>query len=104
MTTTSYPPGLFSWVDLIAHDLEAATRWYGELFGWTQTNAGKGGGPPYVMFEKDGQVVAGAGQMSEEMKAAGVPPIWNDYVTVEDCAATQARAVTDGCRSVDIPG
>lgn len=91
-TMTSYPEGLFSWVDLVAHDLDAAKGWYAELFGWNPTVVDTGGGPPYVMFQKDGHVVAGAGQMSDEMKGAGIPPMWNSYVTVEDAAATEAKA------------
>ena len=79
-TMTSYPEGLFSWVDLVAHDLDAAAKWYAELFGWEAKTQDTGGGPPYVMFFKDGHTVAGAGQMSDEMKAQGVPPLWNDYL------------------------
>lgn len=87
-----YPPGLFCWVDLVAHDLDAAKRWYAELFGWKPVDQDTQGGPPYVMFKKDGHVVAGAGQMSEDMKGQGVPPTWNDYISVEDAAATEAKA------------
>lgn len=88
----TYPPGLFSWTDLVAHDLEAAKRFYAELFGWDARDQDTQGGPPYVMFFKDGHAVAGAGQMSDEMKAGGVPPMWNSYVSVEDAAATEAKA------------
>ena len=89
---SDYPSGLFCWVDLVAHDLEAAKRWYGELFGWQANDQDTQGGPPYVRFTKDGRTVAGAGQMSDEMKQAGVPPMWNDYVSVADAAATEAKA------------
>jgi uncharacterized protein len=93
---TEYPHGLFCWVDLVAHDLEAAKRWYGELFGWTAEDSDTEGGPPYVIFSKDGKAVAGGGQMMSEMKAAGVPAMWNDYVKVNDCAATEAKAIELG--------
>ena len=91
-TKTSYPEGMFSWVDLVAHDLEAATEWYAQLFGWEAKTMPTGGGPAYVMFYEGGHAVAGAGQMSDEMKAQGVPPLWNDYITVTDAAAVEARA------------
>jgi predicted enzyme related to lactoylglutathione lyase len=93
---TSYEPGVFCWVDYVAHDKTAAERWYAELFGWEVSHEDTGGGPPYGMFFKEGKVVAGIGQMSDEMKAAGVPPMWNDYVSVADAAATAAKAVELG--------
>jgi uncharacterized protein len=93
---TRYEPGVFCWVDYVAHDMAAAERWYAELFGWQVRREDTGGGPPYAMFWKGGKVIAGIGQMSDEMKAAGVPPMWNDYATVEDAAATAAKAIELG--------
>jgi predicted enzyme related to lactoylglutathione lyase len=93
---TSYEPGVFCWVDYVAHDKAAAERWYAELFGWQVVNEDTGGGPPYAMCLKHGKMVAGIGQMSDEMKAAGVPPMWNDYACVEDAVATAAKAVELG--------
>jgi hypothetical protein len=93
---TEYPHGVFCWVDLNAHDLEAAKRWYCALFGWTAETADTYGGPPYVMFSKHGKLVAGAGQMSEAMLRAGVPSLWNDYVKVDDCAAIEAKVIELG--------
>lgn len=88
---SKYPHGVFSWVDLVAHDLDAAKRWYAELFGWEAKDQDTQGGPPYVMFLQDGVPVAGAGQMSDEMKGMGAPAMWNDYVTVEDIEAVAAK-------------
>ena len=34
-TRNDFKPGEFCWVDLAAHDLDAAAAWYSELFGWT---------------------------------------------------------------------
>ena len=99
---TEYPSGVFCWVDLVAHDLVAAKRWYCELFGWTVEDADTQGGPPYAMFHKDGKLVAAAGQMSAETQGAGVPPMWNNYVSVTDCAATEAKAIELGAR-VTVP-
>ena len=89
---TDFAPGSFCWIDLNAHDLEAALSWYGAVFGWTHTMAETpGGGPPYAFLLQEGAVVAGAGQMSDEMKAQGIPPLWNSYVATADCAATEAK-------------
>lgn len=105
---TEYPDGVFCWVDLIAADLDAALRWYGEMFGWDNREAVAEGHGRYVMFSQGGKLVAGAGQMSEEMKAAGVPPSWNSYVSVSDAAATVAKARELGAEItvpvVQVPG
>ena len=85
---SKYDSGAFSWVDLMAHDAAAAGKFYSALFGWEAREQDTQGGPPYVMFFNGEHAVAGMGQMSDEMKAAGVPPMWNDYITVEDAQAT----------------
>lgn len=82
-----YPHGIFCWVDLTAHDMDAAKAWYADLFGWDVEDQDTQGGPPYAMFTMRGRVVAGIGQMSDEMKGAGVPPLWNSYVNVDDADA-----------------
>lgn len=86
-----FAPGEFCWVDLSAHDLEAAVAWYGDLLGWSHTvMETPGGGPPYAFFQKGEAVVGGIGQMSDDMKAMGIPPMWNSYISSADCAATEA--------------
>jgi hypothetical protein len=91
---TSYNAGDFSWVDLMVPDTNAARQFYGELFGWTSQDTE--GGMPYVMFLNDGRMVAGMGPMSEDMKAQGMPAMWNSYVSVEDAAATAQKAAELG--------
>ncbi len=87
----SYTAGTFNWVDLMAHDMEAAGKFYAELFGW-EVATQETDGPPYAMFMKDGESIAGMGQTSEEMKAQGVPPMWNSYVAVDDAEAAAKKA------------
>ena len=48
---TDLKAGAFSWVDLSAHDMNAAKKWYGDLFGWTAVDQDTQGGPPYAMCE-----------------------------------------------------
>lgn len=79
-----YADGQFCWVDLVAHDMDAAETFYRELFGWTAQRQDTQGGPPYTQFFHDGLTVAGLGPMSDEMKSQGVPPMWNSYVNVAD--------------------
>jgi hypothetical protein len=89
-----YEQGVFCWVDLSAHDMEAAKRWYGELFGWDMV--GSGGDMPYAMAIGGGKMIAGVGQMSDDMKSQGIPPAWNSYAWVEDCAKVEAAARAAG--------
>ncbi|MEM7515583.1 MAG: VOC family protein [Planctomycetota bacterium] len=88
-----FAAGEFCWIDLNAHDLEAAAAWYGKLFGWTHQvmPAHIEGAPPYAFFLQGEAVAAGVGQMSDEMKEMGIPPMWNAYVCTEDCEATEAK-------------
>ncbi len=89
---TSYRHGQFCWIDLMSRDYAAAVDFYGKLFGWECRDQDTQGGPPYGIFQLDGQQVAGLGQMNSEMAAAGMPPVWNSYLNVEDLAATVQRA------------
>lgn len=47
---TSYAHGTHCWVDLVAHDMDAAMKWYGNLFGWDVSKEDTQGGPPYAML------------------------------------------------------
>ena len=96
-----FAPGEFCWIDLMAHDLEAAEAWYGQLFGW-QSFRQETGGPPYSFFMQGEAGIGGAGQMMDEMKAQGIPPVWNSYVLVDDCAASERRAAELGA-TVNVP-
>lgn len=89
---TSYPPGVPSWIDLATPDPEAAKSFYGALFGWEYSEeATDQPGVHYVMARKDGHSAAGMMQLSEEMAASGMPPVWSSYVTVPDVEATVAK-------------
>jgi predicted enzyme related to lactoylglutathione lyase len=103
-----FKPGQFCWIDFSAHDLEAAAAWYGELFGWAAAPQDTHGGPPYMFFLKGEAAAAAGGQLTDEMKAAGVPPMWNSYVNVDDCAAMEKKAAALGANitvpTMDVPG
>jgi len=89
---TSYTAGTFSWVDLSTTDQPGAKQFYSELFGWTSTDNPIGDGIVYSMMHKDGKDVAAISPQPQQQAEAGVPPMWNNYVTVAsaDQAATRA--------------
>lgn len=94
---TSHRPGTFSWVDLAAHDVAVAERFYTQLFGWTadRMQFGPDAGDVYVMLQKNGRDAAALYAMDPTQKAQGMPSAWLSYVTVEsaDEAASRARVL-----------
>ena len=95
-TFTQYKPGQFNWVDLMSKDISTAKSFYGDLFGWRSDDQDTQGGPPYVCFSIDGKQIAGLGEMNDDMKASGMPPVWNTYINVEDLNATVAKVTELG--------
>ena len=96
-TRTSYAHGVPSWLDLATPDPEAAKSFYAELFGWTYSDeATDHPGVHYTMAWSEGRTSAGMMLLSEQMQAAGMPPFWSTYVTVEDLASTLGRVEPAG--------
>ncbi len=89
---TEYTPGTFSWVDLTTPDQEGAKAFYSALFGWAADDRPVGDGVYYSMQQIDGKNVAAISPQPEQQREAGVPPLWNSYITVEsaDDAASKA--------------
>ncbi|MGC5017219.1 VOC family protein [Micromonospora sp. DT47] len=87
---STVPPGTPCWTDLATPDLEAAKRFYPELFGWTGRVAPQPGAGGYTTFLRDGRSVAGAGPPAVPDQV----PIWSTYVAVDDAdlAATRVEA------------
>lgn len=100
-TFSSHAPGSPCWVDLMAPDVAAAKEYYGAVFGWdAEDQTDDEGNYTYTLFSKDGHTVAGMGGQQPGM--AGMPPIWNTYVAVDDPAATAAN-VTEAGGTVAMP-
>ena len=95
-TIAKYEPGTFSWMDLMTPDAAAAKRFYQALCGWDAVDNPTDQGGVYTQFTLRDQPVAGMGEMSDEMRASGMPATWNSYVTVQDLEATTARAAELG--------
>jgi uncharacterized protein len=91
-TRTKYAPGTFSWTDLTTTDQDAAKSFYAALFDWTYEDNPVGDEMVYSMALLDGQYVAAISPQPQQQREAGVPPIWNSYVTVESADDTLARA------------
>jgi uncharacterized protein len=89
---TKYTPGTFSWTDLTTTDQEGAKRFYSELFGWVADDQPMGEGMVYSLMKLDGRDVAAISPQPEQQRDAGVPPVWNSYVTVRSADETLARA------------
>lgn len=95
-TFNSYSPGQFCWVDLMSKDMSAARGFYAAVFGWDADQQQTQTGPPYANFTLEGKTVCGLGEMNEPMKASGMPPVWNSYISVDDVDAATAKAAQLG--------
>jgi uncharacterized protein len=89
---TQYTPGTFSWTDLSTTDPDAAKKFYSALFGWKANDIPVGEGGVYSMMTIGGKNVAAISGQLQAQQDAGVPPMWNSYITVEsaDGAANKA--------------
>jgi uncharacterized protein len=85
---TTHAPGMPAWVDLATTDVAAATRFYCDLFGWTNQVAEEPEAGGYTTFLLDGKPVAAVGGVMNE----GQPPVWMSYFGSSDADVT-TRAV-----------
>ncbi len=97
--------GAFSWSELMTSDPAAASAFYGQLFGWTVKDMGPQMGGYCVANVGETGV---AGIMAPPPEAAGVPPMWSCYVTVNNVDETLAQAKALGAtvcmEPMDVPG
>jgi predicted enzyme related to lactoylglutathione lyase len=81
---TRYEPGTFSWVDLGTTDPDGAKAFYTGLFGWEFVDMPVGEGMTYTICRLGGKDVCALSGQSEQEREQGVPPHWNNYITVDD--------------------
>lgn len=98
----SYAPGTPSWVDLATTDQAAAKSFYSELFGWSYDDQAIGDDVFYSLATIRGANVAAIAPQQPEQTAAGVPPHWQMYITVDDVDAASALVEAAG-GSVHVP-
>jgi predicted enzyme related to lactoylglutathione lyase len=89
---TKYTPGTFSWIDLSTTDQDAAKSFYSGLFGWAADDRPVGDGVVYSMQQIGGKDVAAIAPQPQQQREAGVPPLWNSYITVDSADHTAAKA------------
>lgn len=89
-----HPHGTFCWLDLAAHDREAAKRFYTALFGWTANDLkyGEGENDVYTMYLYQGRDAAASYAMDDAQRSQGYPPAWLAYVAVDDADEATRRA------------
>lgn len=83
-------PGEPIWIELFTPDTDAATRFYGELFGWTARDGGEEFGG-YLTFERDGAQVAGC--MKNDGQGINA---WNVYLESNNAADTVEMVRANG--------
>jgi predicted enzyme related to lactoylglutathione lyase len=97
--------GAPSWFETMTNDVDRATKFYSDLFGWTP-EVMSNSGFEYTNFKHGTEYVAGMLRITPEMGKQR--PHWATYFTVNDADETAREAVTLGaqlCVPVrDIPG
>jgi len=81
--------GAFSWFELMTSDVDGAKKFYSSLFGWG-TEAMPMGDMNYTIVKVGEEGLGGI--MDRPPQAAGSPPNWGVYVTVNDVDATARKA------------
>jgi uncharacterized protein len=76
--------GAARWVDLSTPDVEAATRFYAELFGWAIETHPSPFGPYYIGAAGRAEV---AGMMQQDPDGPDLAPAWTVFVEVADVDA-----------------
>ncbi|MEM1443277.1 MAG: VOC family protein, partial [Verrucomicrobiota bacterium] len=81
----------FVWTDLSTFQVEAAVSFYRSVLGWDVS--GEAG---YMNCSAQGSPCAGIYEMPEFFQSIRMPSFWMTYISVEDAAATAARAAELG--------
>ncbi len=96
--------GAFSWNELMTTDTGAAKKFYGTLFGWNLDEMQVGDMEYTIVKANDTEI---AGIMGMPPEAAGMPPHWGAYVTVDDVDASAKEVEALGGKIIlppkDIP-
>lgn len=90
-TAPTYAPGTPNWVDLATPDVEAATRFYNQIFGWTSQDLGEEAGH-YNMFFRNGKMVAAA----NTPQSPNQPPSWSTYIATDNAQETANKVKEAG--------
>jgi predicted enzyme related to lactoylglutathione lyase len=91
MLGTDFSTGSPNWLDLGSPDTEAASAFYGAVFGWRFASAGPEAGG-YGFFQVDGKTVAALGPLTEE----GASSAWMIHFKADDIEATVSAVRAGG--------
>lgn len=91
-------PGSVHWNELWTQDTAASLAFYEDVLGYTHEEMTMPNGT-YYMF-KDGDAMRG-GML--QAPSSDIPTMWLQYITVDDCDATLARAKQNGATVVAEP-
>lgn len=84
--------GDFCWVELCADTLDTIDSFYRPLFNWTREEMPLPDGGNYVMLQVQGHPIAGAFQLTDQLKKEGAMPCWNAYVLVDNADQSALKA------------
>jgi predicted enzyme related to lactoylglutathione lyase len=96
-----YIPGVPCWVDTTQPDPQAATSFYGELFGWQFEDVMPPDSPARYFIARLGGGDVGAVSSQPPEGPAGA--VWNTYIWVDDADETAAKARDAGGTVVTEP-
>lgn len=82
--------GAISWRELMTTDVDAAVKFYTQLFGWTTEESLMANGEKYVTVKVAGVPTGGISKFPPQTQ--NIPPNWGLYVTVNDVDASSKQA------------
>ena len=94
-------PGTVTWNEHMSHDFEAATSFYGAVFGYEFQDMSSGE-MSYATFNLDGRPAGGIGGYPAAVPA-GTPGSWTVYFGTSDTDAAVAAATAAGGTLVHPP-
>ncbi len=89
--------GQWHWAEYYSPDLAETERFYTTVLGWTTETMPMPDGSTYTIFKDAGGAQRG-GAMKRPMDQ--IPPMWLNYLHVDDCEATLKSAVEGGSESI----
>jgi predicted enzyme related to lactoylglutathione lyase len=102
-TIIDHAPGAPCWVELSTTDVESATKFYGEVIGWTDFEVAGEEMGFYTIPKVDGANVAGMATQQDIEKQIDVPPHWNTYISVTSADESASKAKELGATVVVEP-
>jgi hypothetical protein len=102
-------PGTWTWNNLMTRDVEAAKKFYGDVFGWSATHNDEAP-PDILMWQVEGQRwpegLGGLMGIADDMPAE-MPAHWQVYFIVENADEAIERATSSGAKlgfgPLDVP-